>query len=220
MFSKTSLLLAMLGLGLVMGTLAKVRLPTTPKIHRLEQQTELLSVQNPVATQMCFGFYGPILNNVSTTYEINYSQCANSYDFDSQNIYCRWNNTLIGLSHEGDSGCNTFVDCATIVDYVEAFECFARVGAQESKTMYSISANATQIAAIIQSDLLLVESRWDICVNDAERDFVEDTASTYEHLNACLNGAALPNEPVSTEGPSTTEIPDIQGTTGFRIYWN
>ncbi|SPP82877.1 uncharacterized protein LOC117585232 [Drosophila guanche] len=209
MLFKYALLMAMLVLGLALGSLPKLKRPTTPKIHSLEQQSELLSVQNPSRTQICFGYYGPKLNTVSSKYEFDYLACTDSFEKSSQAIYCNWNSTLYGLASQADYGCNTFADCSTIVDYVEAFECFARWGAQESKTMYAISANATESAATIQMQLQTKENQLAICVNEADRYFVEDTTAMYEELNACLNGL-----PVGYTTSAPTTIIDYQ-TTGF-----
>ncbi|XP_022226217.2 uncharacterized protein LOC111076652 [Drosophila obscura] len=200
MLFKFSLLMALLVVGLVLGSVPKLKRPTTPKIHRLEQQSEILSAQNPATTQICFGYYGPILNGVSTKYETDYSLCAETFENFSHGIYCNWNSTLYELASDGDYACDTFADCSTIVDYLEAFECFARVGAQESKAMYAISANATEASTSIHMQLQALENSLDICQNEAERHFVEDTTNTYENLNGCLNGDRLPDasEPANT----------------------
>ncbi|XP_016952214.1 uncharacterized protein LOC108026033 [Drosophila biarmipes] len=203
MFSRSSLLAVVLAFGLVSGlsiTLkvpSKLKLPTNKKVLGLQQQTEILAAQNAVSSKSCFDHYIPLINGVASQYEVDYAQCQRNYDAASELVLKAWNSTLYGIQEAGDNGCTTFFDCSSIVDYVQAFECFAEVGAEQAKTMYAVSANATEAASSIKIHLQTLDAQQESCNNNAERSYVENTANTYEELNKCLGGAPIPE--VTTE---------------------
>jgi len=123
-----------LAFGLVSGlsitlklNASKLKLPTNKKVLGLQQQTEVLAAQNSVSSKSCFDYYIPVLNSVTIQYEVAYAQCQKNYDTASDLVLKSWNSTLYGIQAAGDSGCTTFFDCSSIVDYVQAFECFADV---------------------------------------------------------------------------------------------
>nr|XP_016931146.2 uncharacterized protein LOC108010729 [Drosophila suzukii] len=201
MFSRASLLAVVLAFGLVSGlsiTLklspSKLKLPTNKKVLGLQQQTEVLAAQNPVSSKSCFDYYIPVLNSVTIQYEVAYAQCQKNYDTASDLVLKSWNSTLYGIQAAGDSGCTTFFDCSSIVDYVQAFECFADVGAEQAKTMYQVSANATEAGSSIKIHLQTLDTQQESCNNNADRSYVENTAYTYEGLNQCLSGAPIPED--------------------------
>ncbi|EDW53365.1 protein TsetseEP [Drosophila sechellia] len=201
MFSRFSLFAVVLAFGLVSGLSlsvvlkpSKLKLPTNKKILGLQQQTEELAARAPGNSAPCFDYYIPIINGLSDQYQLDYNKCAKDYDTASELVLAAWNSTLFGIQASGDSGCNTFFDCSSIVDSVLAFECFANVGAEQSKIMYQVSANATEAAVQIKIHLQTLDSQLETCLNYSERDFVEGTAHYYEELNKCLAGAPVPQE--------------------------
>ncbi|EDV53215.1 protein TsetseEP [Drosophila erecta] len=201
MFSKLSLLAVVLAFGLVSGLSlglmikpSKLQLPTNKKILGLQQQTEELAARDPGTSIACFDYYIPLINGLSAQYEFDYNKCVKDYDYASQLIIDAWNSTLFGIQASGDSSCKSFFDCSCIVDSVLAFECFAKVGAEQSKIMYQVSANATEAAVQIKIHLQTVETKRESCFNYAERDFVEGTSLYYGELNKCLAGAPIPQD--------------------------
>ncbi|XP_043656020.1 uncharacterized protein LOC122621998 [Drosophila teissieri] len=201
MFSKLSLLAVVLAFGLVSGLSlslklkpSKLQLPTTKKIHALQQQTDELAARDPATSIACFDYYLPILNALTDQYEQDYNKCLKDFENGKNLVIDAWNSTLFSIQAAGDSGCNTFFECSSIVDSVPAFECFARVGAEQSKIMYQVSANATEAAAQITIHLQTLESQLEICSNVASRDYVEGTALNYEELDNCLKGAPIPKD--------------------------
>eukprot|EP00099_Drosophila_melanogaster_P023829 NP_651699.1 uncharacterized protein Dmel_CG7567 [Drosophila melanogaster] len=201
MFSKFSLLAVVLAFGLVSGLSlslvvkpSKLKLPTNKKILGLQQQTEELAARDPGTSVRCFDYYIPIINGLSAQYELDYNKCVKDYDTASELVLAAWNSTLFGIQASGDRGCNTFFDCSSIVDFVLAFECFANVGAEQSKIMYQVSANATEAAVQIKIHLQTLDSQLESCLNYSEKDFVEGTSLYYGELNKCLAGAPVPQD--------------------------
>nr|XP_017008634.2 uncharacterized protein LOC108065220 [Drosophila takahashii] len=218
MFSRSSLLAVILAFGLVSGlsinlklNASKLKLPTNKKILGLQQQTEMLAARDPSSSKSCFDYYNPILNGLPAQLELDYDNCERDYETGNELVIKAWNSTLYGIQAAGDRGCGTFFDCSSIVDYVEAFECFANVGAEQSKTMYQVSANATEAAANIKIHLQTLNTQRESCKNLADRDYVEGTASTYEGLTSCLSGAPIPQETTVTT-TTTTTTPDYWTT--------
>uniref|UniRef100_A0A6P4FF68 Uncharacterized protein LOC108051432 n=1 Tax=Drosophila rhopaloa TaxID=1041015 RepID=A0A6P4FF68_DRORH len=201
MFSKFTLLAVVLAFGLISAlsiTLklnpSKLKLPTSKKILTLQQQTDMLAARDPYSSQLCFGHYLPILNDFTAQLEVDYGKCQKDFDINSDAVILAWNSTLYGIQQSAESGCSTFFDCSSLVDYVMAFECFASVGAEQSKIMYQVSANSLEAASDLKIHLQTLETFKTNCQNTADRDYVEGTASTYENLNKCLGGAPLPEQ--------------------------
>ncbi|XP_017083090.1 uncharacterized protein LOC108115965 [Drosophila eugracilis] len=201
MFSKSSLLAVVLAFGLVTGLRisvklngSKLKLPTNQKILGLQQQTDMLAARDPSSSKSCFDYYIPILNGVVDQYELAYAKCEKNFETAKELVKESFNSTLYGIQQAGDSGCNTFFDCSSIVDYVQAFECFAKVGAEQSRIMYQVSANATEAATNISIHFQTLETQKESCQNLAERDYVEGTADAYVNLNSCLYGGSLPED--------------------------
>ncbi|XP_017021880.1 uncharacterized protein [Drosophila kikkawai] len=174
----------------------KLKLPTNKKIHGLQQQTEVLAVRDPQTTQQCFNYYTPILSGITDRYEKNYGQCNQDHSTGSELVILTFKWTLYDIQEATDQGCKTFWPCGSIVDYVEAFQCFASAAADESKIMYQVSADATEAAGNMKIDLQTLDTQLELCVTSAEREYVEGTIATYEDLNKCLNGGGLTTDTV------------------------
>ncbi|KAH8271265.1 hypothetical protein KR018_005309 [Drosophila ironensis] len=210
MYSRSSLLVGILAVGLVTGLgiapklkASKLKLPFNRKLNSLQQQTEILAATEPQLSQACFAYYSPIVDAIMGQYEFEYNQCNTSYNSSSTNIVSAWNSTLWAIQASGDQGCNVFTDCSTIVNNKQAFECYANEGASQSKVLYQVSADAVNATAYLKISLQELTGQLDSCVNSAQVAYVQDTSSTYEQLNACLKGAAIP-----------TTTPDATSTTG------
>lgn len=82
--------------------------------------------------------------------------------------------------------------------------CYSQ-GAEQSKSMYEISANATELAVQVEEFYKTLDTAKSICINNAERHYVEDTTTTYEGLNNCLSGKApVPQQPNTLPTDQTT----------------
>ncbi|KAH8356033.1 hypothetical protein KR200_008182, partial [Drosophila serrata] len=184
----------------------KLKLPTNKKILGLQQQTEVLAAQDPQKTQQCFNYYNPILSGITNQYEKNYGQCNQDHTTGSNQVILTFNRTLYDIQDAADQGCSAFWPCGSIVDYVEAFQCFANAAAEESKILYQVSANATDAAGNLKIHLQTLDTQLEICVNNAERDYVEGTTSSYEALKNCLDGGSLPAGTTTPGGWVTTTV--------------
>ncbi|KAH8251368.1 hypothetical protein KR032_009755 [Drosophila birchii] len=205
MYSPHSVLVLFLALGLATGLSlnlnlnlspnSKLKLPTNKKILGLQQQTEVAALRDPQTSQQCFSYYTPILSGITERYEKNYAQCESDHRTGHAQVILTFNRTLYDIQDAADQGCNAIWPCGSIVNYVEAFQCFASAAADESKILYQVSADATEAAGNLKLHLQTLDTQQDICVNSAERDYVEGTSSTYEALTKCLNGDGITTTP-------------------------
>lgn len=91
--------------------------------------------------------------------------------------------------------------------------------------MYQISANATELSIEVEEFYKTIESKKSICINNAERNYVEYTTNTYENLNLCLAGKVqIPQTTreivytTTTPRPIITETTTTKGTTTPQTY--
>lgn len=85
----------------------------------------------------------------------------------------------------------------------------------DAKIFYELSANATDAAEKSKSDYNRIDTQKFVCVNEAERKYVESTTLCYTELNECLLGKSVipestpapiystpaPTAPIITDGP-------------------
>lgn len=221
-------------LGLVIVVTGSLEVP---KIKLLKQQTHALSEQNPSNGPHCFSLYKPQLDSIATHYEIEYETCNNAFAEQTALEDSKWRTTRYQLVEDGTNTCRAMTDCSSIVGYVEAFECYAQMvrdpeiynsydimitncelkfllqGAEQSKSMYTLSANALEDATEMKAYYQVIENTKTVCINNAERTYVESTTNAYEQLNSCLSS---PNTPRSTTWPTTNSTPKRTPTTTPR----
>ncbi|XP_039231948.1 uncharacterized protein LOC120321891 [Drosophila yakuba] len=220
MFPKQAKILVFcLSLGLSLAV--KLQIPFRPDAHIQElqvQSRELAEVHSDRSTQ-CFLIYKPKLAKIADEFETNFAACISAYDNSTALINEKYaedrqiilRSANIGCSYP-NSNCQVWTAEQQSLDtVVSRLDCAAINSADSSKTFYGISANATQIAVEIQGEYTLIESRRTVCLNDADRTYVEDTSKTYDLLNDCLkNGIPTTTcEPLTT----TTTTPAVEKTT-------
>ncbi|KAH8271264.1 hypothetical protein KR018_005310 [Drosophila ironensis] len=216
MFRKQALILVLgLCLGATLALKLKAPIRTTAHIQELQQESmQLASAHSDISSQ-CFGIYRPLLDDITQQYETNFASCLYTYGNASAVIDGRYAQPREDILQQGYVSCNA---CCQVWTYetqpletvVARLECASAVAAENSKAFYAISANATELATQIGREYLTVQSEHDICTNNADRIFVEDTATTYENLNDCLSGRSYISTDIWT---TTTSPPDTTTTT-------
>ncbi|KAH8356034.1 hypothetical protein KR200_008188 [Drosophila serrata] len=232
MFRKQSslLVLHLLCLATTMATkVPKLHFTIKPNAHIAELQSESreLAATHGDVSSACFYVYKPILDSVATEYETSYGACVSAYDKSSGEIKSKYDpvrSDIMGTTQMTcDACCKVWVaeEETELLTLVQRVQCAAEVSAENAKILYSISNNATENSVKIQEEYRIVGTQRDICVNDAERNYVQDTTTTYEQLNACLKGnqpvpVPTPEAPYTTTGipnPPTVSNPDDYYTT-------
>ncbi|KAH8258432.1 hypothetical protein KR038_011420 [Drosophila bunnanda] len=216
MFRKQSSLLVLYLLCLAVVLAAKVPklyFSIKPNAHIVELQSESreLAATHVDVSSACFSVYKPILDSVATEYETSYGACVAAYDKSSGGIKSKYDPVRSDIMGTTQITCNACCKVwlaeaeADLETLVQRVQCAAEVSAENSKILYSVSSNATENSVKIQEEYRVVDTQRDICVNEAERNYVQDTTTTYEQLNACLKG--VQPVPVPTpEAPYTTTV--------------
>lgn len=74
----------------------------------------------------------------------------------------------------------------------------------DAKIFYEVSANATDAAEKSKSDYNRIDTKKLVCVNEAERNYVESTTLCYTELNECLLGKSVILESTLAPTPEPT----------------
>ncbi|XP_043654921.1 uncharacterized protein LOC122621200 [Drosophila teissieri] len=216
MFPKQAKILVFcLSLGLSLAV--KLQIPFRPDAHIQElqlQSRELAEVHSDHSTQ-CFLIYKPKLAKIADEFETNFAACILAYDNSTALInekYAEERQSILRSANIGcsypNSNCQVWTAEQQSLDtVVSRIECAAINSSDSSKIFYGISADATEIGVEIQKEYTLIESRKKVCLDDANRTYVEDTSKTYDLLNDCLkNGITTTTcAPITTTSTPPTE---------------
>ncbi|XP_023292471.2 uncharacterized protein LOC111675852 [Lucilia cuprina] len=170
-----------------------------------------LASQDPAVSMACFSDYIVKSNTVGETYGRDYNQCLINAREGRQNIETEMIDKRIAIGESSQGICKRLSTCDGLNSTLEVFNCHARIGANNTKAVYSISGNASEYANIMQEKYRLIDLRHEQCCKTAERSYIESTAVNYRNLQDCLDGRAKPNPPTTTT--TTTPQPTTTTTT-------
>lgn len=162
---------------------------------------------NAALNQYCFNRYLVLLKDIVNQYELDYNGCIDTFNSQLQTIDTKYVKPLENITEYAELSCQALQKCGG-EKYVEAFECYALTvskkvdytfmwlilklyyfqGSEQSRILYSLSADAVQYSVQIKDEYRAAESKANECVNYAERVYKENTANTYEELSRCLDG--------------------------------
>ncbi|EDW14806.1 uncharacterized protein LOC6573258 [Drosophila mojavensis] len=189
------------------------------KIRQLHSESLALAETHQSTSTTCFSTYNPLLSQVASNYEVEYERCIQAYETCSSNIDNLYKSARLELESSVYQSCRSLSNCNMITNAYSAFTCASTTAAEDSKIFYSISANASDLAARSKADYIEAETAKSVCINLAEKNYVEDTSRVYGQLNNCLLGYDIPNPPtIGTATPpptydDTTPDPDEDYTT-------
>ncbi|BFF91324.1 uncharacterized protein DMAD_09630 [Drosophila madeirensis] len=187
--------------------------PHKPQAHiqELKEESQDLASAHSQGSNLCFSTYLPIMDKINAAYETDFEGCINNYENASLDVDAKYTSAFEEIVNNAERSCRNLHACQywsysemPLEDVLSGLDCATTVAADDAKIFYSISNTATELGAKIQADYLSIESRKDLCVNDAERTYVEGTSSIYEQLNACLRGDTVPTPFPAT--PATAEF--------------
>ncbi|KAH8416646.1 hypothetical protein KR222_000399 [Zaprionus bogoriensis] len=189
------MLLKSLILLLAMGSSLAALMSLQLKISSEQRLLDLLlksheSSGNSELNQYCFNRYRPLLKAVADQYEKDYEHCVVAFHLECEVIDAIYIIPREEVDHYARSICRSLQKCDDHASTLEAFECFAARGSEESKRLYSLSADAGVFAREMKELRRAAQSICDACTSQAEREYWENTLSTYEELSECLNGKA------------------------------
>lgn len=232
MFLKLSLLLLGLSVGIATAFRVQLSLKTNQKVQELRGDTLVLAEQHQDLSKACFDYYNPRLNTIFATYENSYTHCINVYETNKDLVIEAYRDVRIQLENSYRDSCVTLSCCNQTANAFGAFTCTSTVVSSllvvphfiyillhglssmqafnDAKIFYEVSANATDAAEKSKADFNRVDTNKSVCVNEAERNYVESTTLCYTELNECLVGKSA--IPASSLAPQTTEYLSTDST--------
>lgn len=82
-------------------------------------------------------------------------------------------------------------------------------GSEQSKALFTLSADAGQYSGEIKEEYRVAESVATACADYAERVYWENTSNTYDELSRCLEGDIPDTTQISTtDEPDETTVND------------
>ncbi|EDW39092.1 GL13586 [Drosophila persimilis] len=214
MYQKSSPIVV-LALCLSIALAARLQAPahkTQAHIQELKAESQDLASAHSQSSNLCFSNYLPILDAINTAYEIDFEACITTYESGSAAIDVKYSSDFQDIVNSAENSCRELQKCQywsyskmPLEDVLSGLDCATTVAADDAKVFYNISSTATELGAKIQGDYQIIDGKKDLCVNEAERTYVERTTNTYEQLNACLRGDIAVGPP--TLAPTTTWAP-------------
>ncbi|XP_065360747.1 threonine-rich protein [Calliphora vicina] len=163
-----------------------------------------LASQDPAVSMACFSNYIVRSNEVSEAYGRDYNQCLLDAKAGRQAIEAEMVDKRIAIGDSSQAICKRLSTCDGLNSTLEVFNCHARIGANNTKAVYSISGNASEYANVMQEKYRIIDLRHEQCCKTSERSYVEATAANYRSLQDCLDGRVKPNPPTTTSTTTTT----------------
>ncbi|EDW58950.1 uncharacterized protein [Drosophila virilis] len=205
MFLKISVLLLGLSISYTLARRLPLSLTTNEKIQKLHSESLVLAEVHQDTSTICFSYYNPKLNLITVQYEVDYDSCISAYETSSKQVENCYKSARESIETSAFQSCSALYACNLASNAYNAFECASITAAEDAKIFYAISANATDAAIKSKSDYSRVDTTRNVCVSNAEKNYVENTSKVYGLLNSCLLGND--NIPVSTES-TTTDFTD------------
>ncbi|XP_030382375.1 proteoglycan 4 [Scaptodrosophila lebanonensis] len=172
-------------------------------------QSRDLTQDDPTRSLSCFDYYVPILKDIADEYQVEYTRCLDVADAQRLDVDESTKPDREAIEDSASSSCAALQNCNENSSSIPFFECYAEAGSENAKSMFTISANASELLAKVREEYRLIDVNQYVCTNKTEREYAENTAETYEELSKCLAGAGVPVATSSSSAPasSTTSEP-------------
>ncbi|KAH8253754.1 hypothetical protein KR032_006766, partial [Drosophila birchii] len=214
MQSKLCVVLLALGLSQILAVPAPSLLLTHPETNFMQflMQSRDLASDSSHSLE-CLSYYTPLLNGAVEKYNTDFKACLDeaSQEVEAINDDTKDNRTLIDES--ATASCAALEACTQLTAADEYFQCYSDAGASNAKSMFTISANASELLAYVQEKVRLIQVSEYACTNKTQRTYAEDTADIYESLSLCFAGAPIPTETSSTAAPDTSSSVTAESST-------
>ncbi|KAM8714377.1 hypothetical protein ACLKA7_014498 [Drosophila subpalustris] len=211
MFSKVYVLLLALGLS---QAHPQMHLPDVGLMQFMIQSRDL-NQDSPARSLSCFDYYLPLLNDAAENYKAEYAQCLTTAEDSREAIDDTTQDDRNQIDGSATTACEALSTCSQITSSVSYFECYTKAASENTKTMYTISADSSELLAQVREQYRLIEITQYECTNKTERTYVENTANTYEELNKCLTGVSPVPNGSTPQTPTTapTDAPETSAPT-------
>ncbi|XP_033155740.1 cell wall protein IFF6 [Drosophila mauritiana] len=156
----------------------------------------------------CMNYYLPLLNEVVETYRADVNACVNKANEEVAQINDNTKEERNAIDNSAKTSCNALTACSSIESAIDYFSCYSEAGANNTKTMFTISANASELLAAVQEEVRLIKVKEEVCTNKTQRAYGEAYGQLYADLGDCIAGAPIPSVSTSTQASSTDSSTD------------
>ncbi|KAH8309400.1 hypothetical protein KR059_009223 [Drosophila kikkawai] len=214
MQSKLCVVLLALGLSQILAVPAPSLVLTHPETNFMQFLMQSRDLANDGTHSLeCLSYYTPLLNSAVEKYNNDFKACLDEATLQvaAINDDTKENRTVIDQS--ATDSCAALEACSQLTAADEYFECYSEAGSNNAKSMFTISANASELLAYVKEQVHIIQVNEYICTNKTQRTYAEDTADIYESLSLCFAGAPIPAETSSTAAPETSSSLDPESST-------
>ncbi|XP_052838538.1 uncharacterized protein LOC128253873 [Drosophila gunungcola] len=177
--------------------------PSTNFLQYLIQSRDLANGNGDHSID-CLGYYIPLINEGVTVYENNFKACLEQAALEISQINDSTKDDRDAIDASALSSCDALKVCSEKEAAEDYFECYSEAGSNSTKSMFAISANASELLAFVKEEVRLIQVNEYVCTNKTQRVYAENSAKLYEELTLCIGGAPIPSEVASTK-PTTAE---------------
>ncbi|XP_043643559.1 cell wall protein IFF6 isoform X3 [Drosophila teissieri] len=159
-------------------------------------------------TLVCLDYYLPLMDEVVDTYKADVKACLDAASLEISQINDNTKDERDAIDASANLSCAALTACSAKEGAEDYFKCYSEVGTNNTKTMFTISANASELLAAVQEELRLINVKEEVCTNKTQRTYGENYGALYDDLGSCIGGAPIPSETTSTQASSTDSSTD------------
>nr|XP_016927955.1 lisH domain-containing protein C1711.05 [Drosophila suzukii] len=160
----------------------------------------------------CISYYLPLIDQAGTVYKEQISACLEQSALEIAQINDTTKADREAIDASATNSCDALNSCSELEAAENFFECYSKAGSDSTKSMFTISANASELLAVVKEEKRLIQVNEYVCTNKTQRIYEEDSAKHYEDLKLCMEGAPIPSETTSSEAPSTQSSTESSST--------
>ncbi|XP_016946502.1 uncharacterized protein LOC108022169 [Drosophila biarmipes] len=151
----------------------------------------------------CISYYLPLIEEAGNVYKEQISACLEQSALEIAQINDTTKADREAINDSATDSCNALKICSEFEAAENFFDCYSKAGSDSTKSMFTISANASELLAVVKEEKRLIQVNEYVCTNKTQRTYEENSAKHYEDLKLCMGGAPIPSSTTSTETPST-----------------
>ncbi|XP_011181443.2 uncharacterized protein LOC105211618 isoform X2 [Zeugodacus cucurbitae] len=183
----TIISLALIGATVAAPSASVVKARADNGILNLLAQSNLLgSSTDPDITTECFNHFMPILNQITTNFSVQYEQCVTVASQAAANLSAMAARNRADFVNESSAICSAFTSCNSNTDNLDFFNCYASTASADINEIYNLSTDSSNAAISLKGGLQQIKDTEDICTNNAQSTYTEQTSETYSELYACF----------------------------------
>ncbi|XP_017079397.1 suppressor protein SRP40 [Drosophila eugracilis] len=209
MQSKLCIVLLAIGLSQILALPSPSLEFNNPSNHLLQLLIQSRDINSDSTHSIeCITYYNTVLNELFTTYESDFKVCLAESAEETAAIEDTTKQERDEINSSATSSCAALSACSEIETAEQFFKCYSEAGSSGTKTLFTISADASEQLALVEEQVRLIQVKEYACTNKTQREYTENSAGVYVELQLCIAGAPIPSETTSTQATSTESSTD------------